>query len=164
MQTKDSRLIRLKDCDDDEEKFIYKAKKAVDKLTSTDICNRPIVMIVYTQTCGHCNIFMKDTIRNGKREKSVWRSYRRTLLNNGFVVIQVNVAAAKSFVDELKESKDKRLEGIKNAIEKTAGVPSIFGFKKNSANPIEYEGSRDINALESFMRKMQQKNINTRYK
>ena len=147
-------LIRLKNYTHDPSKYQYKAQRVVDRILNYELLKNPVIILVYSTNCGHCLEFIKDTIVQGRRQKSLWRRLRHKLLHMGFTVIQINVSAMSSFHDEIDKVQDTRIKELANVTRNVNGVPSIIGMDVRGESH-EYEGPRTFENLVQFMKRFE---------
>jgi len=144
-------LVRLKHYAHATDKQRYKAGRAVARLLDYELLDQPVVMLVYSVGCWHCQELMKDKIVSDKRVKSLWRRYRHILLRGGCTVIQVNAGAAPYLADAVSKAPGaSKLRRIAELATQVNGVPTLYGISE-VGEVREYQDARTLENLIEFM-------------
>jgi hypothetical protein len=142
-------LIRVKHYANDQDKMQKKCERVVKKLQSLDMKTHPVVMVVYSMTCGHCIDFMNNKRgADGSKVMCEWRKFRKWCLANKCIVVQVNISAASVLADALENSKNACFQSMIQALRETNAVPSLYaGGEALQA----YDGARNFSSLVQYM-------------
>lgn len=142
-------LIRLKDYDDDANKFASKSKRAVTRIMKNN--KAPIMVVIYSKTCGHCVDFMTDP----QNALSEWNKARKRILKgNKTLVLQMNFAAIQYFIKEAQGV--PRLERMVIKLNEINAVPIAFGVDAKG-NIKEYNKSMSSINLIKFATELKNK-------